>query len=1803
MTAQTRELNVAALSSGLIETFLRYYDTAYKLRDPDVVSERQRLLTDRAQSALFQEPFLELLPDYVQATSDLAGSCKRAGVPDLAGLARAGLLAGRDRLFAHQEQALTAALGGQHVVVTSGTGSGKTEAFLLPVLARLVRESAGWPTPGPDSGPWWDAPGPWQPQRPSPRRRAAVVRALVLYPMNALVEDQLARLRRALDGPQARDWLNRERQGNRFYFGRYTGRTPVSAPANVGTPELRSILSRLDERGRRLRGQLARAQAEGRDVRPDDSYFLARLDGAEMRSRWDMHQAPPDILITNYSMLNVVLMRDREDQMLDATRDWLEASTDHVFTLVVDELHTYRGTQGTEVAYLIRKVLDRLGLHDRPAQLSVLAASASLEAGRAPDIQFLEQFFGQPQNRFAVVPGALARPAGPGSLPATAPARLQQAVDDARRGQPGGGLTADLGVHAAFYDAGQDQSGRLRARSLTDWSQRLFPDTDPAAQPKALENLLERLDADPDGTRLRLHLFFRNLSGLWACVDPSCSQVRPATTTGAGGDRRVGRLYAQPRYRCDCGARVLELVYCETCGETFLGGYRSPTGAGNSQFLVSSVTDLEALPERASVARNAASYTLFWPTADRPLNTDKTTRGPYTLGMVQRRLNAHTGELTPAGVGAGIPGWAYDVHAGKGGDPATMPAFPSRCPQCGDDRDLRLSWLKPEDPRRNRSPIRTMGTGFEKVNQLLSDVLLRDLGDKRKLVVFSDSRQDAARISAGLEKSHYQDLVRQLVIAALDRPDGIDPNLAAQYFSEKKLTPEAKAAWNAVDSADETLADAVRRIGLGNPDPEDAQTVKDRVAELASTGRTLAELANQIEPRLLALGVHPGGPAPSLRSHDGHPWTDIYNWTVSPPQTLNTAQLTPTLQALNDRVRGALLEEVQRSVFSSTGRDVEALGLARPTRTVDGPPPDWMDAATFQEVCDSVVRLMGLRKLFPEQTRKGRPDLPRNARAYLKEVVTGDAGRADTLKQAVKRALAVGDKHLLDSTRVRLRPPGDVQWRCTRCHRRHLQPSAGRCTQCRGELDQAEPRPTGPVAGSPDGEAGDYYAWLARDAGTPFALRVEELTGQTDTADGQSRQARFQDVFLDDELAEPNRIDVLSVTTTMEAGVDIGGLRAVVLANMPPMRFNYQQRVGRAGRRNDRLAVALTICRGTRSHDEHYFAHPEQITGDLPPAPYVDVASSDILRRSLNAEILRQAFHAARGKVQGFTGGTNVHGQFGDVTQWVNLRGPVLDWLRASKSETEHAVDVLTAHAAPSLRDQRDDLVAAVLDTLPTELDQVAQRATGNTSLAQRLAESGVLPMFGFPTRERTLHQKRPRGRDAEGTVSRQLDIAISEFAPGSEIVKDKAVYTPVGLVAYQRHGADRWVATSNPQGPVSSVGLCRACGAVDPHGTPGQCLACGTPASDDRLYRVAQVCEPEGFRTSYKPPADYDGTYEMTPRAAHARLALGDGDALAETRTRGLSLRYGKASVLVVNDSAGADFRFASEPSQDGLLSLDLLRDEDRRRDLGLPTSTTDPDSVTPLALGAWAWTDALLAGLTAVPAGVSLDPRHIPARAAWLSFGFLLRNAASKQLDVSVSELKVGVFPRPDPAAPGSVTGEAFLADSLENGAGYATHIGAEPGPVLSEARALAEEYLRHGTGLTGCDSSCYLCLRDHTNAPYHPLLDWRLAVDLLDAAEGQPVDLSRADGLAHDLAATFADNFDLRVRELCGLPVLTDDEGASLIVSHPLESTSDDNPSPRVRDVRAAVGQSATPPAGTTTYDLVRRPGVVWARFAAN
>ena len=286
------------------------------------------------------------------------------------------------------------------MVVTSGTGSGKTESFLVPVIARLLQERLGNVGQG-GLHKWWhenwnSSAGNWQGSRsrivdgPEP-----ALRALLLYPTNALVEDQVSRLRRA--ATRARDIHG----APMFYFGRYTGATPGGTFDPSG---------HLDAKGRRQVKDLAREikqiEEEAARLADRDEEIRGQFQDpscGEMLTRWDMIDAPPDIMITNVSMLNVMLMREHEAQLFQQTRDWLAASEDHHFSLVVDELHGYRGTAGTEVALVIRNLLMRLGLESGSPQLRCLGTSASLDGEEGKE--YLEQFFGVDRKTFEVFPG------------------------------------------------------------------------------------------------------------------------------------------------------------------------------------------------------------------------------------------------------------------------------------------------------------------------------------------------------------------------------------------------------------------------------------------------------------------------------------------------------------------------------------------------------------------------------------------------------------------------------------------------------------------------------------------------------------------------------------------------------------------------------------------------------------------------------------------------------------------------------------------------------------------------------------------------------------------------------------------------------------------------------------------------------------------------------------------------------------------------------------------------------------------------------------------------------------------------------------------------------------------------------------------------------------------------------------------------------------------------------------------------------------------------------------------------------
>jgi Lhr-like helicase len=1777
-------LTLDRLQDYLEEAFLKYYETAYELRDSDLARERRELLSQRG--TVFAEPYIELMPSYLSSPSTIGEISFDLGMPEAASLLQSGLLPpGVQRPYAHQEESLRESLQrGRDVIVGTGTGSGKTESFLLPVIAGLIKESKSWapPADGPATTPWWRSGGAFQPQRHNEQGRLPGIRALLLYPMNALVEDQLVRLRTALDSPTARAWLNKNRPGHRFYFGRYTGRTPLpgtQATANQDKiKRLAKLMKAAEQRHRSLMDGIA--EDPGKEKW---RFFLPSLDGAEMRSRWDMQHAVPDILITNYSMLSIALSRSDEAPMIEATRRWLEASPSNKFTLVVDELHMYRGTSGSEVAYLLRRLMSALGLDERPDKLKIIGTSASIQddaEGRA----FLSEFFGRTDSSgFRFIKAKPEEHQGADDLRAlTAPLLAEELSPD--------DLPTDGTLPRALQRAMTADDG-LRPHALSIVTSKLFPDVDAKQARTAFDNLTLLLEAqETPAVRFRGHLFARTLQGLWACSDPDCSQVAEGKQSA---QRRIGKLYSAQRFTCDCGARVLELLYCESCGESMLGGYVAKSSG--REFLVSSIAALDNLPDRAPNGRDAQDYRVYWPTDRKPVvdkkwqrggtRTSKDAKAPtYVMGFAKARFSPGTGQLLRKFTEPQT-GYVYSLSAGGAED--RMPAFPTKCPSCGDDRERKTRSDRVEDQSRSGSSIRTQGVGFNRANQVLTGALTRRL--QSRLVSFSDSRQGAARVAADLELAHYLDLIRALLVTTV-RGKSNDGELIQKRIDGDR-SPETQAALTRLKAVNRDAYLAITAKLAGEElDAADEQALAGALEALS--GRpSLVDLVSEIQPRLLELGVNPGGPAPSLNnvSSTGQSWTRLFNWKVTPPRERGTA-LDADDQKLLAEIQGAMGAQVVKTVFAGGDRDFEALGLGH---VVPAAPMTLgsLDAAVANEFACSALRMLGRRRRTPWTSQYAERDWPKHLFNYAEKVAElhpcGFDG--ESLLEAFARKLNAGEQSgfRVGPAEMRLALVSEPKfWRCGICRTKHLHRSAGICITCLARLPEE--------TAAAESVKEDYYAWLIEQTGG-YRLHCEELTGQTDPLVSQTRQAQFQDVFLaDGEVPKVDGIDILSVTTTMEAGVDIGALNGVVMANMPPQRFNYQQRVGRAGRRSEHLAVALTVCRGARSHDEHYFANPAAITGDEPPQPFLDMRSEPILKRAFAAEVLTRVFRTVSKRVA-FEGGRSVHGELGSVDDWrepSEISSAVRDAL-ATGRETWLSI------AGSLLVATRMDAGKAesLADWAATELADAITTAAGNARvqpLSQALAQAGLLPMFGFPTQVRLLYTERPEGSGDPKTLDRDAGIALSEFAPGAEVVKDKSVHIAVGVVDYVQAANGFWNQSAADPLNVqpSDAGVCQQCLGIALTETE-TCPYCNAGAPS---FTRVKIAEPLNYRTSYR-PRDYEQLGEPTARAAQPRLAMGESTDKEYANAR---IRSATGKIMTVNDNDGELYRFTaangSSPAKTwpvhGLIEVGMLTEREKLKRAGLFGQKPEGVSRDPVALAAQRHTDVLVVGLASMPPGLVIDPQEPSGRGAWASLGYLLRDAAVKWLDIGPAEIQVGVHPR---QYEDRLTAELFIADSLENGAGYATRLADKIEDLFAEAESFAKGLADHNNGAP-CDSSCHSCLRDYGNRAWHPLLDWRLASDLLNLLNGRKLDVDRQRERDLRAAQRFADDFQFELVK-GEVPTIVAPRG-KLAILHPFEDRSGTSANPRVTALRSQDSEVKL----VTSFELIRRPGALMAELMA-
>jgi len=1026
------------------------------------------------------------------------------------------------------------------------------------------------------------------------------------------------------------------------------------------------------------------------------------------------------------------------------------------------------------------------------------------------------------------------------------------------------------------------------------------------------------------------------------------------------------------------------------------------------------------------------------------------------------------------------------------------------------------------------------------------------------MIVFTDSRDDAADMAAGLEVNHFRDLVRQLLQQALTEP-GLSLQAHHDAFTRRAGLSET--------DEDNELIDRLRRT---RPKVFEAFVAWQRQAHtdehVAELGRFEAEacgrpdidwpgLLQKIEKRMLALGVNPAGPLASRSGFNGYPW-----WRFFQPPTGD--EWNPleggNARELREGLRRNLAEYIAGAMFDRAGRDIESIGVASVglTRNPAGDLGLAPDVAAC--IADNVIRILGQKRYYEGGevvNTTGNP--PTALKRYLQKVSPSISRTPAELVVSVETMLkqhgVINDNWILRTfdfhdLKVTLRPPGGrVLVRCSKCAQVSMNVRVPVCT-----TDYCDSNVFHPVD---SGESEDYYTWASGEPARK--LRVEELTGQTKPLSVQRlRQRHFKGAFVDIETPLTQGIEVLSVTTTMEVGVDIGSLRVVMMANMPPQRFNYQQRVGRAGRAGQAFAYALTVCRGG-SHDDFYFNFPERITGDKPPQPYLDLRRVEIIRRVASAEVLRRAFRALPSPPPHT--GDSAHGAFGKSSDWeATYRKAVEQWLR-SDAAVAQVVRRLTVHA-PLVVGDSSGIEDYCRESLGRRISEVAASDQYiQEELSERLATAAVLPMFGFPTRVRALYHRTGGSQALEDMVvsDRALDHAIWSFSPGAEVPKDKQVYTACGFVHY----IDSYrgpVEDSAPLGAALKYSKCidrNNCNTVV-FGSVDSCPVCGQQAEQFDLY------QPLGFM-AHPVRLDYDGQRQRAPNIAAPVLDY-EADYSAADVSVGPArfLLTDSKPLTLVNDNEGGLFEFKAN-NRDQV----FVTDPSLYRDTAAITFGASAQGMSFRgAIGAVFTTDVLRALLKfdgQIGCHGVLDVQEMySARGAIVSFGEVLKLAISTYLDVDPKEFRVG---HQKIRLPEAVTEQLFVADALENGAGYARR--------MHDPKRLTRALLGYvndaapkweSAGHASCDSSCPDCLRNYDNRMQHHLLDWRLALDVADLVLGQPLKLDRWFKGSQHTTENFrrlcqSAGFAVDVRNF-NLPVVVYGNRKAFVLSHPLWHTRD-------------------------------------------
>ena len=1735
---QTIEETIKELHGSLRD----YIEATYHISAPSLIAQRQSLL-DR-DGVIHRIPYLESTPKYQAGNtfSSIAGLPAAAEVLFTTLSEPDGTLPRLiyDPPYKHQAQALQNNLiDGKNLVIMTGTGSGKTESFLLPILGKFANEAK---------------------TKPEAFYGQPAMRALVMYPMNALVNDQLGRLRSIIGDPRLvkmfMDWCGRPPR-----FARYTSRTPYAGirTSKKDTTRLQAFDSFYADILRRIKGEdadeakqaahlLQALKGKGKwPAKPDlEAWFGAKgsrwqdrktgefvravtlPEDSELLTRHEIQAAPPDLLVTNYSMLEYMLMRPIERSIFDSTRAWLENNPEETFLIVLDEAHLYRGAAGAEVGLLLRRLRDRLGVSEE--RFRVICATASFkDAEYAPD--FGAQLSGIPADTFVAIEGDLdlrsdasvGTKADADVLSGISLKDFYGAKNDGERAVVVRPLMEHRSVkeaettEAALFEALETfgpmsaliNATMVEARAIGELGGLLFGnDVPPRTADEAVTVLMglgSVARAKPELPGLlpcRIHNFFRGLPGLWVCMDPNCSELAEEERSDI-----CGKMYSQPIDECGCGSRILELYTCRNCGTAYARAYTDDIDTPRALWSEAGEQLRTANGETSPLL--AIDLLLEHPFSDdagEPADYDLETGqlNPTTLGPRMRTVYLRQDRLVAA-----------DEDEEERSDSFESRGQFTPCGVCGKTARFGRSYVQDHQTKGDQPFQALLARQIQIQPPGLQEPTRFAPLQGRKVLAFSDSRQVAARLAPNVQMYSERDSLRPLIICGfkwLMAQDTIRPhlNLDDLYFGvlvaskqlNVRLRPEMRSDENF--DAEEIVENAMQNGNLEDPTALLSLVLEIRAqrppeALLSSMLTTLMHRFWGMEP--LALGT--------LNESERH-----HTKILGLPSIPGVAE--------TDDAKLALARFWMRC-WNNNGFRLAQM----PGTWINRPPSDGFrvkprNPKAKMNAINAVIQGTTERKLFWD---KWAPDLVK------------------WFTQSVE-----GGFRCLNGSELSLRFDGD--WvHCPICKSVHRPiPGISRCLDCNSPEIAALDPDSDPVFLARKG----FYRKPVTEAlqdppRQPMALIAAEHTAQLNApqnedvfSKAEENELLFQDIALSGSGFDTRStaIDILSSTTTMEVGIDLGALSGVALRNMPPGRANYQQRAGRAGRRGNAVATVLAFG-SADSHDEHYFSRPdEMIRGDVID-PKLTLGNAEIVRRHIRAFLL-QNYHQVRlphidanqrhdlfsvlGSVADFKQqGTLLNRD--DFAKWLgenedSLRERINGWIPAELSSADRAsllgtfvqdcveaVDDAIAPGAGEIEDDDSDEGddSAGNEEAAEEGEERPQQASSPGKLLDRLLYCGKLPRYAFPTDVATFNvfdrNRSSRFRPImKFAPSQGLPIALSQYAPDKQVWISGKCYTSGAI--YSVMPEERFKAWEDKRiyMECSDCGYARTfeSGEMVRKDTT-DCVACG---GGETFGPARYWMRPPGFAhpVSVEEATSPDEIPE-TSYATRAKLTMGtppddEGWVAANERIRGLETRR---HLLVSNTG----------PQQEGYTyCVKCGRIEASNTPLPIlaaphhkPFPDDDDkqmcDGVSPtrhLVLGTDFITDIVLFSMR-VAAPLKLKPGHYATDVALRTVSEALAKAACQLLEIEPGELMAEYRPALTPAGKSGLEAEIFLYDTLPGGAGFSTQF-ANRGCELFE-RAL--DILRICP--EDCDASCYRCLRSFKNKFEHRLLDRHVGVELLE------------------------------------------------------------------------------------------------------